>query len=126
MINNSVTIQTIRQALTNELSLDVRIFEIEYCKHFAVITTMTNRDIRSHKSIQSSKRKIETLIVLIIVLNIRCTRFVTIAKELLRFLEHLRIRNVSLIATKIANVNQCYGQFSAYVMELLTTVENLV
>ena len=126
MINNSVTIQTIRQALTNELFVDVRVFGIEYCKHSAVITAMANRDIRSHRSIQSPKRKIETLIVLIIALNTRCTGFVTIAKGLLRFLEHLRTRSVSLTATEIADVNQCYGQFSAYVVELLVTVGDLV
>ena len=87
---------------------------------------MTTLDLKSHKSIQNSKRKIETLIVLIIALNIRCTKFVTIAKIFLRFLKNLRIRSISLIATKIANVNQCYEQFSTYVMKFLNTFGNLM
>ena len=59
MISN---LQAVRQALTKHQPIDVQVFGID-CKHnpSAVIEAMTTRDIRPHRSVQSPKRKIETL-----------------------------------------------------------------
>ena len=37
----------------------------------------------------------------------------------LRIFDDLRARSESLTATETADLNQCYGQFSAHVVELL-------